>query len=995
MPRAASALAALLLATAAPAAGRVQHGLRVPDGFEVTEFAGSDLANDIYTMTTDPRGRVVVSGRGYVRILADDNGDGKADRAIPFADGPKDGAMGLLWVENMLYFTGDGGLRRYRDENGDDRADGPSELLRAMKTGGEHHAHAIRRGPGGWIYVLCGNSTGIDASFATMPSSPIRKPVAGCVLRFSEDFKECEIIADGFRNPYDMDFNPDGELFTYDSDNERCVSLPWYEGTRFYHVIPGGHHGWQSPQRGQFWRMPPYFPDVVAPVADLGRGSPTGCVCYRHAQFPKEYRGGFFLGDWTFGRVWFAPLEPKGSSYASKPRVFLESVGDNGFAPTALAVHPKTGDLFVSVGGRGTRGTVYRVRYAAGLGRAEPEEVERLQPRLRGFCGHAIIPTIREEVRSNDATTRLRALKMLEQAADVFSTADLHEIIRASWDHPDRQVRKAAVGLLHTLRRADRSSLVGKARTPAAVAACALAVGAEAPYHTIDVIAPIVEDKGTRLDARLTALRAIQDLLGGISDKATHGTVWEGYSARGSALGRESLEGPVIKALRAAFPSGHADLDRELSRTLAMIEDEDAALPARILDLITSKSSPVEDIHYLIVLARLRGPLTDKMVKYAAGALLALDSKIASANLTRDRNWPLRVGEIHAELARKHPAFNAALLSHPEFGRADHALFARAAGFDRRRAAEVFLDRAIKDRNYHWTPAVVEVVAGLPDERTRPVWRSLWGRGGLEEALLPLLARRPEPADRDKFVGGLRSPQPAMVRVCLDALEKLPAPNNGNDFLVILRCLRGQPEGKEGDALRERLGKYLERVTGQHGLGADRPRWSAWFAKTYPELAPRLEGADGVDVAAWGKRLSAVAWSKGDAARGAAVYQKASCAACHTGGQALGPDLSGVAGRFSRDDLFTAILQPSKDISPRYRTTSVSLSDGKTYQGLVIYEATDSLLLQTGPASTVRVPADKIEAKRTSDTSLMPAGLLDRITDSEIADLYAHLRALK
>src|SRR4051794_20469521 len=90
-------------------AQNVQHGLRVPPGFEVTEFADSSLANDIYTMTIDPRGRVVVAGRGYIRILVDRDG-GRADQALDFADGPKDGAMGLLWEGTSLFCTGDGGL---------------------------------------------------------------------------------------------------------------------------------------------------------------------------------------------------------------------------------------------------------------------------------------------------------------------------------------------------------------------------------------------------------------------------------------------------------------------------------------------------------------------------------------------------------------------------------------------------------------------------------------------------------------------------------------------------------------------------------------------------------------------------------------------------------------------------------------------------------------------------------------------------------------------
>src|SRR5207249_3227656 len=105
-----TSLTAVLLALlgVVPAAGQnVQHGLRVPPGFEVTEFADSNLANDIYTMTIDPRGRVVVAGRGYIRILVDRDG-GRADQAIDFADGPKDGAMGLLWEGTSLFCTGDG-----------------------------------------------------------------------------------------------------------------------------------------------------------------------------------------------------------------------------------------------------------------------------------------------------------------------------------------------------------------------------------------------------------------------------------------------------------------------------------------------------------------------------------------------------------------------------------------------------------------------------------------------------------------------------------------------------------------------------------------------------------------------------------------------------------------------------------------------------------------------------------------------------------------------
>lgn len=199
-----------LIAGSAIADDRASLGLRVTEGFVVTEYADSKLANDIYSIAIDSRGRVTVSGRGYVRILADDDNDGRADRAIEFATGPADGAQGMLWEGRSLLVTGDGGLRRYCDDDGDDRADGPSELVRAIKTGGEHDAHDIKRGPDGWLYLLCGNFAGVSRAFAERDSSPIREPIAGAVLRLAPDLTSSEIFADGFRNAYRMDFGSDG-----------------------------------------------------------------------------------------------------------------------------------------------------------------------------------------------------------------------------------------------------------------------------------------------------------------------------------------------------------------------------------------------------------------------------------------------------------------------------------------------------------------------------------------------------------------------------------------------------------------------------------------------------------------------------------------------------------------------------------------------------------------------------------------------------------------
>src|SRR5262249_60354416 len=84
--------------------------------------------------------------------------------------------------------------------------------------------------------------------------------------------------------------------------------------------------------------------------------------------------------------------------------------------------------------------------------------------------------------------------------------------------------------------------------------------------------------------------------------------------------------------------------------------------------------------------------------------------------------------------------------------------------------------------------------------------------GGLEEAILPVLNRQPELADRDKFLRGLASPQLSTIGLCLDALDKLPPIKDAADILVLVRCLRCLPDGKEADRLRVRLGRHLERL---------------------------------------------------------------------------------------------------------------------------------------------------------------------------------------
>ncbi|MDB5307976.1 MAG: Cytochrome c [Gemmataceae bacterium] len=975
----------LLLATLPAVAPQPVADLKVPPGFVASQYSDYTLANDIYTMTVDDAGRVLVAGPGYVRVLTDDGKGGRATGAVDLIDDLKDGPMGLFAEGESLYVVADGGLKRYRGYNGTDKLKGPPETLLAVKTTGEHEAHAVRRGPDGWLYLLCGNTTGVKKERIDPLRSPVKDLIAGCVLRISPDGKTVEVVADGFRNPYGFDFNPDGELFTYDSDNERCVGLPWYEPCRFYHVVPGGNYGWRAPQLSQTWRKPPYFADVVAPICYTGRGSPTGVACYRNTHFPEQYHGGFFLADWTFGRVYFVPLAAKGSTYTGKPEVFLEAAGENGFAPTALAVHPQTGDLFVSIGGRGTRGSVYRIHYEKG-GPAKSIPVAKRSPDWDAEAAK----TWRADAACEAPLTRRHALELMLRWREKLGWGPwLGDLVRPSLAHDDTLIRAAAGRLA-----VSAAAPVGSPRDPLARLTIALAEVNSEPGRGLAVALDVLGDQTASPREKLVAVRLLQLALGDLTTPDAVGTVWEGYTLRRRPPDQTLHQ--LLPHLRLSVGSPDPDLAREAARTLAALADPDPRAARMVLREKLDKDTDVlDDIHYLISLGRVQGGEQPDWAVSIADLLIDLDRKIEKQHLTRDRNWPLRVEEIATALGKKYPELGTYMLARDKFGRPDHLLFVRPLRIAPPAAARKFLAAAANDPEFSWSPGLVALLGSISPDEARPTLLRLWDQGGLEDAIIPVLAPTAKLEDRGKFITGLKSFDPEVVRVSAVALAKLPPPKTDPELelAALILALRRLPDDKSTAPVREAVIDLLGYRTGK--MFAPYPKmWGDWFAFAYPKLADKLAGADEFDAAAWKAREAKIPWAAGDAANGRKAFAKATCAACHDGGRAVGPSLLGVSKRFGRDDLRTAVLRPNKDVSPRYRPTRITTTDGRAVVGMIVYEAVDGVILQTGPDTTVRLAGAQIESKRLLETSLMPAGLLDKLSDQEVADLFAYLAAL-
>ncbi|MCA9053895.1 MAG: c-type cytochrome [Planctomycetaceae bacterium] len=148
--------------------------------------------------------------------------------------------------------------------------------------------------------------------------------------------------------------------------------------------------------------------------------------------------------------------------------------------------------------------------------------------------------------------------------------------------------------------------------------------------------------------------------------------------------------------------------------------------------------------------------------------------------------------------------------------------------------------------------------------------------------------------------------------------------------------------------------------------------------------------------------LAAMDPLKADASRGRELFRAAVCSRCHrvgTSGASIGPDLTGVGSRFSRQDILRSILDPSAVVAEIYRNVEVVTTDGRVLVGQVVTagDYRDSTLhLQTDPlkpSEVVEIPKWKVEHHRESPTSPMPSGLLDTLTAEEINDLLAYLQS--
>lgn len=553
--------------------------IKVPEGFKV-ELLHSVKPNQgsWVSLTHDNKGRLITSDQygGLFRITPPAIGSNEPPK-IEKLDVKMGHAQGLLYAFDSLYAVVNGkpfgqgpGLYRLKDTNNDDQYD-EVKLLRQIKGGGEHGPHAVILGPDKKsLYICGGNHTDLPSpETSRVPRNwnedqllprmwdagghAVGKMApGGWICKTDPEGKSWELISSGYRNEYDIAFNPEGDLFTYDADMEWDIGSPWYRPTRVCFATSGSEFGWRSGTG----KWPAFYPDSVPAAVDIGPGCPTGVAFGTGAKFPAKYQRAFFICDWSYGLIYAVHLEQDGGGYRGTVERFCSAPALQG---TDISVGPD-GAMYFTIGGRRTQSGLYRVTYTG------DESTAPIKARAL-----------------NDVALLRRKIEEHHSAGAKGAV----DIGLANLGHTDRYVRYAArIALEHqpldqwqdkVFAMSDPTALINGM---VAFARCAKSM-------------PENQTKGVAALAKLN--------VSNLSETQT----LELIRAYGLLLIRQKSDdsnnkASIAKQLNSHFPSDSEALNLELARLLIAVDAPN--IVAKTVKRLTKAPSQTEQIHYALCL---------------------------------------------------------------------------------------------------------------------------------------------------------------------------------------------------------------------------------------------------------------------------------------------------------------------------------------------------------------------------------------------------------
>jgi putative membrane-bound dehydrogenase-like protein len=1019
---------------------RAERSFTVADGLAFSLWASEPLFVNPTCMDIDHRGRVwvceSVNYRNRLRgmrkltrpegdrivILEDTKGTGRADRATTFYQSPDTLApLGIAVAKDpvgpgyKVFVCQSPDILVFEDKDGDGKADGPPKKLLSGFRGFDHDhgVHGILIGPDMKLYFSVGDAGvgGLQSSDGKGRrwSSNGTDCRAGTIWRCDLDGKNLELIAHNFRNEYEPCVDSFGNIFVSDNDDDGS------QQTRICHVLPGGNYGYHPRGRGEsHWHEEQ--PGVVPKILRTYFGSPTGMCVYEGKLLPKKYWGQLLHTDAGPRHVRAYHLTPKGASYAVEREDIVTS-SDNWFRPSDICVAPD-GSVFVAdwydpgVGGHGmgdiTRGRIYRL--APKGNKPSVPKVDLSKP--EGIRGALASPNLAtrymamaklDEMRKKQSDVERRVIDARTPSKEIYDL--LLPAIEQKEDRPLRaraiwQLARALPKRLPVVSwRRLHQMLPADVLKDADLVQLMLRVGKE--FFGVSPADPwLREYRNYVLSHPSPAVRRealIQMRDADPADDDSEEDKWLIIELMKKYDGKDRF---YLAAIGIAI--GHHDEKRrelllaDFDKHFATWDDKVAGLvwelrPPRILPLLEkrltdAKLSAEQRARIVDILAASR----DDKAGQALLALLKTDVPAEVSHRILDSmrlNLPGRWKAL-----QKSREMNEALQSLLEKSSTRVAGLQLVGIASRADRLDIVLKLArSKDESAEVRKAAVATLGQL---RT----------GASVEGLTELL----------RSAGLLLQPDVAI------ALGELARPAKGGAAAKqALKALQG--------AVTDDSASAPLRLAAVTALASGRPG-SVWLLELHKQskLPESLVASAGrllrnspyrdlqnralVAFPAPGKlnirklpSIPALAARKGNAERGKklladSIKSNLQCLKCHTvrgvGGQ-VGPDLSVIGKKASRDNLIESILNPSKAIADQYVTWTIETDKGLSISGLLVEENKEVVVLRDAEGRDTRVRTGSIQKRTKGTKSLMPDDLVAHLSEDDLVDLVEYLFALK
>jgi putative membrane-bound dehydrogenase-like protein len=973
---------------------------KVSEGLEITLWASEPLFVNPTCMDIDHKGRVWVCESVNYRhtlhrrkparpagdrivILEDTKGTGKADKATTFYQSKELLApLGIAVAKDpagpgyKVFVCQSPDILVFEDKDGDGKADGPPKKLLSGFRGVDHDhgVHGILIGPDGKLYFSVGDQgvSGLVDKNGKKWSTNDTDCQKGTIWRCDLDGKNLELIAHNFRNEYEPCVDSFGTVFVSDNDDDGNFQ------TRICYVMPGGNYGYGPRGKGEsHWHEEQ--PGVVPKILRTYFGSPTGMCVYEGTLLPKKYRGQLLHTDAGPRHLRCYHLTAAGASYAVDREDMVTST-DTWFRPSDVCVAPD-GSIYVAdwydpgVGGHGmgdiTRGRIYRVAPKGnkpGVPKVDLETNRGLRAalaspalsvrylamaKLKGMKRADAVAVLKLAA-EQEANVWLRA-RALWQLARCYAKAEDNPFVNRAWLDKDPRFRILALRIFHDVYRLSPAASVSAddlVRDPSAAVRreALLLLRDEEPAKA----KPLILELARRYDGKDRFYLAAVGIAVGHHDKKRREIILADFDKQFPQWNEKVAN--LIWELRP--PQAVALLEKRL------LDDKlPAHQRAQVVDIVAG--SPDADAGRVLLKALRAGAPAEVRERILAALKQSLPAKWKA--LGQSDELKELVSEWLGKTETRAPALSligaaqltdaipkvAGLVKNGNEPLALRTAAVRTLGQLRTSAAT----RALTEALPALVPAAlrVEVVTALGRQGTRQA------RTALQKLVTDQKADR---ALKVAAVEGLAANRPGTVWL-LDAHDRKELP--GDLKADVGRLLRNSPYPRE----RARAVRAF-------------PPPGRLDPKKLPSIAQLLPRKGNADR---GRQLLA-----------ASAKNDLQCLKCHTvrgqGGN-VGPDLSAIGKKASRENLFESILYPSKAIADQYLSWVVDTRKGLSLTGLLVEDVPGHIVLRDANGKDHKVARKDIASKVKSPTSIMPDNLLAFMTEDDLVDLVAYLFSLK